>query len=237
MRRSRGNWGALGKSACLCSLRFPCLRLWQLSFLKAAKWWQQNSYYAEHGAHSRCSNVNFQFLATDIHGFNRIVFTTLMQSFNAIWLHSNINYAFRVNKHHLQLLCNIPIGKSILNEAPLFTVMNIRIVCTAFRTGDSSPQVNSGWGVGVIGLKDVDSVTVSGVLGHNVNEEREARVGSTKQEEGPTITWDLEEHGPASTTSVKLCFVKFNQVNTGAIFYSILSPSFPFCKLTPKRPL
>lgn len=42
--------------------------------------------------------------------------------------------------------------------------------------------------MGIIGLKDVDSVVVSGVLGHNVNEELEARVRSTKQEGGPTIT-------------------------------------------------
>lgn len=56
--------------------------------------------------------------------FNRIVFT-LLQFFSTT-LFANINQAFRVNKYHLQLLCNfLTTGKSIpyLMNA-LFTVMN-----------------------------------------------------------------------------------------------------------------
>lgn len=57
-----------------------------------------------------------------------------------------------------------------------------------------------------------------GVLGHNIDEEPEARVKSAKQEEGPAVICDLEESEPASATPVKVCFIKFNQVNMDAIF-------------------
>lgn len=38
-------------------------------------------------------------------------------------------------------------------------------------------------------LKSIDSVMVSGILGHSIDEELEARTGGMKQEEGSAITW------------------------------------------------